>query len=503
MDERLLNWLASVSDDPLAYVMGAFPWGEPGGRLADYSGPEPWQREQLERIRDAIKANSTKLNQIIQEAIASGHGVGKSALVAWLIKWGTDTKPDTVGVVTANTETQLKTKTWVSLGKWHGMSITRDVFKLTATAYYHPEYERTWRVDMVAWSERNTEAFAGLHNLGRRILLIFDEASAIPDLIWETAEGALTDQNTQILWFVYGNPTRNSGRFKECFDDGQFAKVWTHGQVDSREVSFTNKEQIDKWITSYGEDSDFVRIRVYGIFPRVGEMEFFNAEDITLASTREAVSSLTDPLALGVDVARYGKNSSVIYPRKGRDGRTYERQRFQGLSTVQLSDKVFEAHFQYHSDGIMVDGGGVGGGVVDQLRAKALFCYDVQFGGKDDTPHTVWGSQGEKYSNKRGGMYGALRAWLKVGMIPNDPTLIKQFRAIKYTLNKRDEIQLVSKEDMLKLDPDLELDDIDALALTFSHALASNFQAGGEHPPKASVESDYDPIARLEKELAA
>ena len=100
-------------------------------------------------------------------------------------------------------------------------------------------------------------------------------------------------------------------------------------------------------------------------------------------------------------------------------------------------------------------------------------------------------------------MYGALRAWLKVGMIPNDPALIKQFRAIKYTLNKRDEIQLVSKEDMLKLDPDLELDDIDALALTFSHALASNFQAGGEHPPKASVESDYDPIARLEKELAA
>ena len=118
--------------------MGAFPWGEPGGRLADYSGPEPWQREQLERMRDAIKANSTKLNQLIQEAFASGHGVGKSALVAWLIKWGTDTKPDTVGVVTANTETQLKTKTWVSLGKWHGMSITRDVFKLTATAYYHP-----------------------------------------------------------------------------------------------------------------------------------------------------------------------------------------------------------------------------------------------------------------------------------------------------------------------------------------------------------------------------
>jgi hypothetical protein len=356
---------------------------------------------------------------------------------------------------------------------------------------------------MVPWSERNTEAFAGLHNQGKRIILIFDEASAIPDMIWETAEGALTDANTQIFWFVFGNPTRNIGRFKECFDGGQFHSQWTCNQVDSRTVSFTNKDQIARWIKSYGEDSDFVRIRILGVFPRVGEMEFFNAEDINAAMVRETISGLTDPLALGVDVARYGKNSSVIYPRKGRDARTYERQRFQGFSTVQLADKVFEANFQYHADGIMIDGGGVGGGVVDQIRAKALYCYEVQFGSKDDTPHTTWGSQGERYANKRSGMYGACRAWLKTGCIPNDPELRKQFSAIKYTLNKRDEIQLISKDDMLKLDPDLELDDIDALVLTFAHALSPHEYAGGEHVRKPLVESDYDPIERMEKEMAA
>jgi hypothetical protein len=149
----------------------------------------------------------------------------------------------------------------------------------------------------------------------------------------------------------------------------------------------------------------------------------------------------------------------------------------------------------------MVDGGGVGGGVVDQIRAKALHCYEVQFGGKDDTPHMTWGSTGERYANKRSGMYGALRAWLKTGMIPNDPQLLRQFNSIKYTINKRDEIQLVSKEDMLKLDSDLELDDIDALATTFAYALAQSELAGGEHMRGPLVEHEYDPIASFEKEL--
>lgn len=499
MDSRLIDWLASVSNDPLGYVMGAFPWGEPGTRLEKFSGPEPWQREKLEHIRDGLTSPAA----VIQEAAASGHGVGKSALVAWLIKWGIDTRPDAIGVVTANTETQLKTKTWVELGRWHNMSLTKDVFRLTATAYFHPEYERTWRLDMVPWSERNTEAFAGLHNQGKRIILIFDEASAIPDLIWETAEGALTDKETQILWAVFGNPTRNIGRFKECFPAGQFHSQWHCAQVDSRDISFTNKEQIAKWADAYGDDSDFFRIRVKGVFPRVGEMEFFNVEDIANAATREAVAGISDPLALGVDVARYGKNFSVIYPRKGRDARTYERQRYQGLSTVQLADKVFEENFRLHANGIFIDGGGVGGGVVDNIRRMALHCYEVQFGAKDDTPHSVWGSDGEHYANKRSGMYGALRAWLKTGVIPDDPALRKQFSSIRYVLNKRDEIQLLSKEDMIKLDPEAEFDDIDALALTFAHALSASELAGGEHPQRQLVEHEYDPVAQFEKELGA
>lgn len=496
-DPRLIAWLASVSEDPFAFVMGAFPWGQPG-RLADEIGPEEWQKALLGRIRDGL----ITAEAAIQEATASGHGVGKSCCVAWIILWAISTMTDTKGVITANTETQLKTKTWAELGKWYHLFIAKDLFKLTATSLFHPERERTWRIDMVPWSERNTEAFAGLHNKGKRILLIFDEASAIPNVIWETSEGALTDEDTQIIWLVFGNPTRNVGRFKDCFPGGAFSAYWHSTEIDSRTVRFTNKTQIAKWITAYGEDSDFCRIRIYGQFPRVGEMEFFSAEDVQAAALRDAVSGISDPLALGVDVARYGKNSSVIYPRKGRDARTYDRQRYQGLSTVQLSDRIFEANFTYHADGIFIDGGGVGGGVVDQIRAKALHCYEVQFGAKDDTPHHTWGSQGERYANKRSGMYGAARAWLKTGCIPNDPDLLRQFSSIKYIINKRDEIQLISKEDMLKLEPDLELDDIDAFVTTFAHALAPHEFAGGEHARKPLVEHEYDPYRTFELEDA-
>lgn len=500
MNPDLIAWLAAVNKDPLAYVMGCFPWGEPGTFLEDADGPNEWQRWVLGLIRDGL----VSITEAIQIAVASGHGVGKSTLVAWIIKWAADTAPDTRGVVTANTENQLKTKTWAELGKWHNLSLTRDYFTLTATAYFSkdPTRERTWRIDAVPWSEKNPEAFAGLHNKGRRLLLIMDEASAIMDIIWETAEGAMTDSDTEIIWLAFGNPTRNIGRFRDCFEGGRFHRYWRTRNVDSRTVPQTNKDQIARWLEAYGEDSDFVKIRVKGEFPSVGEMEFFNAADIDAAATRDVAVNVSDPLAIGVDVARYGKNASVIYPRKGRDARTIERQRYQGLSTVQLADKVFQADATLRVDGIFIDGGGVGGGVVDNVRQKNLFCYEVQFGAKDDTPHTIFGSQGERYANKRSGMYGACRAWLKHGAIPNDPDLLKQFRSIKYVFNKKDEIQLISKEDLLKDNPDLELDDIDALVLTFAHALHSHDRAGGEYRQRQpEVEFEYNPFA--EKRMIA
>ena len=493
MNLKLLEWLGSVSKDPHAFVMGAFPWGEADSRLTEFpNGPEPWQKEILDHIKNGL----IDINKAIQLAVASGHGIGKTALVSWIILWALSTKPDTRGVVTANTETQLKTKTWAELGKWFHMFLAKDFFTLTATAIFAKDsaHERTWRIDMVPWSERNTEAFAGLHNKERRILVVFDEASAIPDIIWETTEGALTDANTEIVWCVFGNPTRNTGRFRECFPGQRHSKEWKSKQVDSREVSLTNKAQISSWIGSYGEDSDFVRIRVRGVFPRTGEMEFISQEDVESAAGREAETHPNDALVIGVDVARFGANESVIWFRKGRDARSIPPIRMRGYSVVQLSSKVSEVCQRYRVDGVFIDGGGVGGGVVDTVRSLHIHCFDIQFGGRAESIGWAWGSDGERYANKRAEMWGAMRSWLKTGGILADADLKAQLVGPTYTFNLKNEIVLEKKEDMMKrgLDsPDLA----DALALTFAMPVAAHQGAGALGPGKPLVVSEYDPLA--------
>ena len=96
-------------------MVAFFPWGEKGSPLEEFEGPDEWQTKLLKEVRDGLKTT----NQAVQEAVASGHGIGKSALVAWIILWAMSTMVDTKGVVTANTESQLKTKTWAELAKWH------------------------------------------------------------------------------------------------------------------------------------------------------------------------------------------------------------------------------------------------------------------------------------------------------------------------------------------------------------------------------------------------
>ncbi len=492
-DQTFLQWLASCNKDPLRFVVGAFPWGEK--TLSRFTGPEAWQVT----ILNDIKTGLLSAEDAIKIARASGHGIGKSALVSWIILWAFTTAPDTRGVVTANTETQLKTKTWAELGKWFNLFLGRDHFQLTATALLSrdPSRERTWRIDQVPWSEKNPAAFAGLHNQGKRILLVMDEASEIPDTIWEVAEGALTDADTEILWMAFGNPTRSIGRFRTCFDSTGHGKSWSSAQIDSRSVSFTNKTLFAQWIEAYGEDSDFVRIRVKGMFPRTGEMEFISAFEVDSAMAREPESALHDPVALGCDVARYGSNESVIAFRRGRDARTTPWEFYRGINTVELAARISSAAGTQGADGIFIDGGGVGGGVVDNVRALGLHCWDVQFGGSADVGGASTGNAGEMYANKRAEMWGAMRAWIRAGgALPQDPALRAQLIAPNYGLDMKGRIQLEKKEDMMRrLGGDKSPDRADALALTFAYPLQSRAQteAFGQ---RQGCEFEYNPFAQ-------
>lgn len=489
--EDLLEELGSFACRPRAFVYWAFPWGEQGSELERRAGPEAWQDDVLSYIEGKLIAGLSNLLEVIAEAIQiavkSGHDIGKSAFVCWIIIWAISTREDTKGVVTANTEKQLRLKLWAELAKWHRLFIAKSLFKVTATSIQasDPDREKEWRIDAIPWSEDNPEAFAGLHNFGKRVLVIFDEASAIVNKIWETIDGVMNEAETELIWIATGNPTRNTGRFRECFEakgQGQFWKPFT---VDSRAVSFTNKERIEAQINLWGIDSDFIKVRWLGDFPSAGSNQLIDSETIRAAMAKGAESTPWEPLILGLDVARFGDNESVARFRRGRDGKTIPPYRWRGLSTTALGHEVVSLINRYAPDAVFVDEGGIGGGVIDFIRFLGYTCIGVNFGGSASYVLT-----GELAYNKRAEMYLNLRHWLQTGgAIEDNEKLSTQLASIEYGFGKgkvnHGAILLTPKEEM-----DESPDDADALALTFAFPVAQALAPG-----LAQTKVEYDPLS--------
>jgi len=449
-ENELIDEIVSYEHDPYGFVMFAFPWGS--GELKDHTGPDDWQEEILKAVGNGLLT----VDQAIRIAISSGHDIGKSALVAWLILWGISTKEDTRGVVTANTDTQLRTKTWPEVAKWHRLLICKHWFTVTATAIFSTdkEHEKTWRIDAVPWSENNTEAFAGLHNEGKRVILLFDESAAIADMIWEVSEGALLDSNTEILWAAFGNPTRNTGRFHDCF--GRFKHRWLTKQIDSRTCKISNKKLIQEWIDDYGIDSDFVKVRVRGMFPAMSALQFISLTDIDKAYGRPLRREQYEfaPKILTCDPAWSGDAELVIGLRQGLA--------FQILRTlpkndndIQVASMIANLEDEHGADAVFIDGG-YGTGIISAGRTLKRNWRIVWFGEESSDPGCL---------NKRTEMWKLTRDWLKEGgVIPEDPRLHDQLAAPEIIARLDGKIQLQSKKDI-----DIDVGRADALALSFAY----------------------------------
>jgi len=224
--EQIADELVACRSDPKLFVDRMFPWAD-APELAGRS-PERWQRAVLQQIRDGLP-----LGKAVRIAVASGHGVGKTALTSWICLWAMSTCRDCRGILTASNEAQLSTRNRAELRKWYRLFRGREFFTLTATALISSDeaHEQTWRLDLLPWNEHRPEAFAGLHNQGKRIVVIMDEASVIPPIIWQTLEPVMTDVGTEIVWCAVGNPLHSVGPFRECF--GRFAHRWTGFHVDA------------------------------------------------------------------------------------------------------------------------------------------------------------------------------------------------------------------------------------------------------------------------------
>ena len=191
--------------DPLRFVLWAFPWGEtpelsivplPEPWASKYPGckygPDRWACEVLDEIGQQVRENAfdgIHAVKPIRHAIASGHGIGKSFLTACLVIWILATRPDSKGVVTANTGPQLRSKTFAEITKWLKRSLVASMFDILSESIAAKESPESWRVDAQTCKEENSESFAGQHSASSTSFYIFDEASAVPDKFgkWQKA----------------------------------------------------------------------------------------------------------------------------------------------------------------------------------------------------------------------------------------------------------------------------------------------------------------------------
>lgn len=464
-------WSPAIKDNPLAFVMFAYPWGVKGTPLEHFSGPRKWQREVLSSMAAHIKANGGKLDfDVLRLAVSSGRGIGKSALVSWITDWMLSTRIGSTTIISANSESQLRSITWAELTKWLAMSINSHWFEVSATRLMPAKWltelverdlkkgTRYWGVEGRLWSAENPDAYAGVHNFDG-VMVIFDEASGIDDSIWSVTSGFFTENTPNRFWLAFSNPRRNTGYFYEAFNSKR--DFWKTMIVDARTVEGTDKQVYEQIIAEYGPDSSQAHVEVYGQFPNEGDDQFISVGIVDAAMKRQPYKDETAPIVIGVDPARFGADATVIAVRQGRDIIKIIRHR--GDDTMTVVGHVIDAIEEFEPTLVNIDEGGLGAGVVDRLKEQRYKIRGVNFGNKAKNPLM--------YGNKRAEIWGEMREWLKSASVPNDRFLKSDLISPKMKPDSRGTIYLESKKDM-KARGLASPDAADAIALTFAHPVA-------------------------------
>lgn len=442
-------------------------WDDPVAFAEDMleATPDEWQAEVLRDIAHQRLVS-----------VRSGQGVGKTSLEAWAAIWFLCCRPNPKVVCTAPTKQQLHDVLWAEIAKWLNSSKVSALLKWTKTKIYMIGHEERWFA--TARTATRPENMQGFHE--DYMLFIVDEASGVADPILEAILGTLTGPENKLL--MCGNPTKTAGIFYDSHNRDR-SRFRTH-KVDSRDSKRTSKENIEMLIDKYGAESDVVRVRVYGEFPKAEADAFIPLELAELAAGA-SIEPTGDTLHLGVDVARFGDDETIIAPRIGM--KVFKLRCYNKQDTMVTAGKVISTarelirHYsQIRKVEIKVDDSGVGGGVTDRLNEV---IQEENLKGWRVTPINNGSSptrNGEDYYDNRGTeTWAELRDLLQESFskhiqghpasidLPNDERLITQLSQRKYRMTSKGKIALERKEDMKKRGLDSP-DRADAVVLAFA-----------------------------------
>lgn len=399
--------------------------------------PDDWQTEVL-----------TSINTNRRTAVRSGHGVGKTRLAAAVIHWFISTRAYPQIVCTANTLPQLTTKLWREIARVNDQAKNKELFTWTATKFFLKAKPETWFATAQPWTEHNSTAFAGTHE--KNVLMVFDEASEIPPIIWDVASGAMSTEGAR--WLVLGNPTLNTGKFFECFAKNEFKEgdnedqgLWHAYTVNAEDSPRVDKGYINEQLreSKGNREDDFYRIRVRGLPPIQAVHQFIPVDLFDAACNRPMVSLPHEPKILGVDVAGFGDDQCAYTERKGR--RAFLKGTRRGQDTMATVGDIMAIRKQAMDEGepydhICIDIIGIGRGVYDRLIeqgvTEAMAVNVAEKARRDDC------------MNLRAELHKIGKEWLSQGSIT------EEFRAdligIQYKYDSSGRLQMERKEDMKK-----------------------------------------------------
>jgi len=462
---KLLEWRR----DPVLFVREVFG-----------VEPDEWQKEVLSAF--------AKHNRIATKACK---GPGKTTVDAWCAWNFLLTRPHPKIAATSISWDNLADGLWTEMAKWQNKSqMLKEMFVWTKTRIFAKNHSETWWMSARTWSKsgdtsQQADTLAGLH--ADYLLFIIDEAGGVPDSVMAAAEAGLASGiETKLL--ISGNPTNTEGPlWRACTTERNLWYVVeiTSDPDDPKRTPRVSVEWAKQQIEKYGKDNPWVLVNVFGQFPPSSINSLLGIDDVTKASKRTVHEGIVNQSQkrLGVDVARFGDDRTVIFPRQGLVA--FRPVEMRNMRSNDIAARVIQAKVNWGSENEFIDGtGGYGSGVVDTMIQAGYSPHEIQFSGK---------AINEKYFNKRSENWFLMAEWIRRGgCIPNIPELIKELSTPTYTFKNGK--FLLEPKDQIKERLGSSPDYADALSLTFSLPEMKAINPDIERVTGGNKRKEYDPF---------